>query len=97
MQFSAIIIAALAAVASAGPAFKRQAECPQVNDIPACGYPCIVSAATNIGCATDDYPCMCGRFNDLQNAAAGCAINNCGLSGALQVLAAAQAVCDNCV
>ena len=43
MHFSALVVAALAAVASAGPAMKRQAECPEVGDIPACGVSLFLS------------------------------------------------------
>jgi fructoselysine-6-P-deglycase FrlB-like protein len=37
MQFSTLVIATLAAVASASPAVRRQAECPEVDNIPVCG------------------------------------------------------------
>lgn len=37
MQFSTLIIATLAAVASASPAVKRQADCAEVDQIPECG------------------------------------------------------------
>ena len=43
MHFSALVVAALAAVASAGPAMKRQAECPEVGNIPACGVSLFLS------------------------------------------------------
>jgi hypothetical protein len=120
MQFSTLIVATLAAVASAGPAVKRQADCPEVDAIPFCGvrsltlqaqnlfresdantenqqqYPCILTAATDIGCGPEDYPCMCGKFADLRLAAAGCVLTNCGAAGVADVLAAAEAVCAAC-
>ncbi|KAK3297260.1 uncharacterized protein B0H64DRAFT_391715 [Chaetomium fimeti] len=96
MQFSTLIIATLAAVVSASPAVRRQAECPQVADIPACGAPCILEAAVAVGCADTDYPCMCGKFDELQTSAASCVIDGCGIAGAPAVLTAAQAVCDAC-
>ncbi|KAJ4301964.1 hypothetical protein N0V88_002092 [Collariella sp. IMI 366227] len=97
MQFSTLIIAALAAVASAGPArMSPRVDCPEVDDIPLCGYPCIEAAATAINCATDDYPCMCASFAELRLAAAACVYENCGLDGTPAVLAAAEAVCAAC-
>ncbi|KAG7289271.1 hypothetical protein NEMBOFW57_005636 [Staphylotrichum longicolle] len=100
MQFTTFAVIALAAVASAGPAIKRQTACPEADNIPACGetrqYPCIASAVTELGCAADDYTCMCSKFNDLQLAAAGCVYSNCGLAGVSAVLSAAQAVCAAC-
>ncbi|KAH6850536.1 hypothetical protein B0I37DRAFT_444549 [Chaetomium sp. MPI-CAGE-AT-0009] len=96
MQFSTLVLATLAAVASASPAVRRQADCPEVDNIPVCGYSCILAAVTQIGCGVDDYACMCSKFSDLQLAAAGCVISNCGLAGAPAVLSAAQAVCDAC-
>lgn len=116
MHFTTFIVATLAAVASAGPAMKRQAECPEAANIPACGVssqtpfsgerrnsncktpqaPCILAAATQIGCATNDYPCMCSKFSDLRSAAAVCVYTNCGLDGISAVLTAADAVCAAC-
>jgi hypothetical protein len=37
MHFSTILITALAAAVLAGPTMKRQAACPEVDNIPACG------------------------------------------------------------
>ncbi|KAL2136210.1 hypothetical protein VTI74DRAFT_4840 [Chaetomium olivicolor] len=96
MQFSTLIVAALAAVASAGPAAMKRADCPEVDKIPACGYNCILAAVTDINCAVDDYACMCSKFDQLRLAAAPCVYENCGLDGTPAVLAAAQAVCDAC-
>ncbi|GAB1314651.1 hypothetical protein MFIFM68171_04861 [Madurella fahalii] len=96
MQFSTIFIAALAGLASAGPAVKRQNDCPEVDAIPLCGYPCILAAASSIGCATDDYQCMCGQFAELRLAAASCTYTNCGIEGTQAVLEAAEAVCAAC-
>lgn len=59
-------------------------------------YGCILDAVTAIGCATEDYPCMCSKFADLRLAAASCVYTNCGLAGAGPVLAAAEAVCTAC-
>jgi hypothetical protein len=42
MHFSTLIVAALAAVASASPAIKRQAECPEVDNIPICGVSLLI-------------------------------------------------------
>ncbi|KAK4138407.1 hypothetical protein BT67DRAFT_369360 [Trichocladium antarcticum] len=96
MQFSTLIIAALAAVASASPAMEKRVPCPEIDLIPLCGYGCILDAVTAIGCATEDYPCMCSKFADLRLAAASCVYTNCGLAGAGPVLAAAEAVCTAC-
>ncbi|KAK5657402.1 hypothetical protein OQA88_2972 [Cercophora sp. LCS_1] len=96
MHFPTIIVAALAAVVSAGPVAKRQDACPQVADIPACGVTCIVNAFVQLGCGEEDYVCACSNFDSLRSAAAGCVIGACGLFGAGSVLTAAQAVCDAC-
>ncbi|KXX73377.1 DNA-directed RNA polymerase subunit beta' [Madurella mycetomatis] len=96
MQFSTIFVVAFAGLASAGPALKRQNDCPEVDDIPLCGYPCILAAASDIGCAADDYSCMCGQFDELRLAAASCTIENCGIEGVQAVLDAAEAVCAAC-
>ncbi|KAL2263571.1 hypothetical protein VTK26DRAFT_6219 [Humicola hyalothermophila] len=97
MQLSTLVVAALAALTSAKPAVqKRQAECPEVDNIPICGYNCILSAVVEIGCAVDDYSCMCSNFSQLRLAAAPCVYENCGLDGTPEVLAAAEAVCAAC-
>ncbi|KAL2141210.1 hypothetical protein VTI28DRAFT_2716 [Corynascus sepedonium] len=96
MQFSTLIIATLAAVASASPAVKRQADCAEVDQIPECGYQCIVDAAAGLGCAEADYTCMCGSFDELRNGAAGCVLEKCGLDGAPAVISGAEAVCAAC-
>ncbi|KAK4455303.1 hypothetical protein QBC34DRAFT_432657 [Podospora aff. communis PSN243] len=98
MRFSTIAAAAFAALASASPVAKRQDHptCPQVADIPACGYDCIFNAFTDLGCASDDYACGCSSFSELRSKAAGCVIGACGLTGALGVLSAAEAVCKAC-
>ncbi|KAK4149421.1 hypothetical protein C8A00DRAFT_18887 [Chaetomidium leptoderma] len=97
MQFSTFIVATLAAVASAGPTIKRQADCPEIDKIPICGYPCILTAVTAIGCEADDYACMCGKFDDLRSSAAACVVTNCSFGDSLAVVSAAQAVCAACV
>ncbi|KAL2166755.1 hypothetical protein VTG60DRAFT_2239 [Thermothelomyces hinnuleus] len=96
MQFSTVVVAALAAVASASPVLKRQAACPEVDQIPECGYDCIVNAAAGLGCQADDYKCMCDQFDALRSSAATCVLSNCGLDGALEVISAAEAVCAAC-
>ncbi|KAK4118761.1 hypothetical protein N657DRAFT_694194 [Parathielavia appendiculata] len=97
MRFSTlIIITALGVAASAGPLSKRQTECPEASNIPACGLPCIQSAATAVGCAVDGYACMCSKFDALRLAAAPCAVSNCGMAGVPALLAAAEAVCAAC-
>jgi hypothetical protein len=48
MQFSTLIVATLAAVASAGPAVKRQADCPEVDAIPVCGVRSLALQAQNL-------------------------------------------------
>jgi hypothetical protein len=40
MQFSTILLATLAAVASASPMAKRD-DCPEVDNIPICGVSCL--------------------------------------------------------
>ncbi|KAK3903647.1 hypothetical protein C8A05DRAFT_32587 [Staphylotrichum tortipilum] len=98
MRFTISLITALAALASASPALRRQASaCPEADAIPACGATCIKDAVTQIGCADADYACMCAKFSELQSAAANCVVAGCGLEGALAVLSAAQAVCTACV
>ncbi|KAK3306259.1 uncharacterized protein B0T15DRAFT_223147 [Chaetomium strumarium] len=96
MHFSTILIATLAAAVSAGPTMKRQAACPEVDNIPACGYPCIADAVAAVGCAETDYSCMCGNFDTVQSGATSCVLANCDLTNALAVLSAARAVCDAC-
>ncbi|KAK4194539.1 hypothetical protein QBC40DRAFT_259921 [Triangularia verruculosa] len=99
MQLSTVLVSALAAVASASPALRaRQADCPEVNAVPTCGRPCIYNAAATLGCPDNtDYACMCGQWDALRSAAAGCVITNCGILNALTVLNAVQAVCNACV
>ncbi|KAL2152231.1 hypothetical protein VTH82DRAFT_5415 [Thermothelomyces myriococcoides] len=96
MHFSTIAVAALAAVASASPTIKRQAECPEADQIPECGYDCIVNAAADLGCQAEEYKCMCDQFEALQSAAATCVLTNCGIDEALNVISAAEAVCAAC-
>lgn len=55
MQFSAIFIAALAGLASAGPAVKRQNDCPEVDDIPLCGVS--LEPSRNIDATAPDRTC----------------------------------------
>ncbi|KAK4170659.1 hypothetical protein QBC36DRAFT_296087 [Triangularia setosa] len=98
MQFSTLLVTALAAVATASPALRRrQADCPEVDAIPACGLQCIYTAAEGLGCPDNtDYACMCGQWDALRSNAAGCVISSCGLLNAMTVLNAVQAVCDAC-
>ncbi|KAI5455614.1 hypothetical protein BGZ63DRAFT_343231, partial [Mariannaea sp. PMI_226] len=91
MRFSTTFFAvALVGVTFALP----QAECPETSAIPACGAPCITSAAAAVGCT--DIPCQCTSSNAVQASAINCVISNCGFNGALSVQAAAAAVCTAC-
>lgn len=70
MKYSAVIVAAVAAVASA----------QDISIFPACSLPCIldaISSATN--CQATDYPCVCRNMDALTAAATGCVVDKCGI------------------
>ena len=67
MKYSAVAVAALVAVASA----------QDISTIPSCAMPCIEEAAVAIGCASDDYTCICENKAELVSAATICVVNAC--------------------
>ncbi|OIW29437.1 hypothetical protein CONLIGDRAFT_680286 [Coniochaeta ligniaria NRRL 30616] len=87
MKYSAVIVAALAAVASA----------QDISIFPACSLPCItdaISSATN--CSATDYACVCSNMDALTAAATGCVVDKCGIDVATgQVLPATKQFCAN--
>jgi hypothetical protein len=87
MKYSAVAVAALAALASA----------QDISVFPACSLSCItsaVSSATN--CQPTDYACVCSNIDALTAAATPCVIQACGADVATnQVLPATQQFCAN--
>jgi hypothetical protein len=70
MKYSAVIVAALAAAASA----------QDISIFPSCSLPCImdaISKATN--CQTTDFVCVCKNMDALTSAATGCVVDKCGI------------------
>ncbi|KAH6898156.1 hypothetical protein B0T10DRAFT_543170 [Thelonectria olida] len=65
-----------------------------VDAVPSCAQACISSAAvTSASCSFGDLECQCSSTAVIQNAAQGCVIGGCGLSGAIQVLDAVSNLC----
>lgn len=48
-----------------------------VNSVPPCAVPCVKDAARQIGCAPDDYKCMCKKPEELAGSAAMCVLSEC--------------------
>lgn len=70
MKYSAVIAAAMAAVASA----------QNISIFPACSLPCIESAVTNsTNCQLTDYACICSNMATLTTAATPCVVEKCGV------------------
>ncbi|TPX09338.1 uncharacterized protein E0L32_009382 [Thyridium curvatum] len=87
MKYTAVLLAAAAATASA--------QC--ITDIPSCAQPIIVKAAsTATTCAADDFKCQCTKDNQskITGAATADVIKACGDDVAInKVLPATQAFC----
>jgi cell division septation protein DedD len=67
------------------------------TSLPACGQPCIDEAVpANTDCEVDDLACQCIPANKaaIQTAATSCVVEACG-SQAIEVLQAANAICEN--
>jgi len=85
MKYSAVAVAALVAVASA----------QDISTIPSCAMPCIEEAAVAIGCASDDYTCICENKAELVSAATICVVNACTAPVAIgEVVPATNKFCD---
>ncbi|KAH7233391.1 hypothetical protein BKA59DRAFT_517820 [Fusarium tricinctum] len=94
MQFStSFLVAALFGATFAIPQ-AAPTDCPQTSAIPACGAPCITSAAAAVGCS--DVACQCASSDAVQASALNCVVGNCGIETALKVRDAAAAVCTAC-
>ncbi|ROV87973.1 hypothetical protein VMCG_10676 [Cytospora schulzeri] len=68
-----------------------------ISSIPECAQTCLLSAASSVGCAADDYTCQCSSDNQsgIQEAATSCVSDGCGIDAALQqVLPAAETFCS---
>ncbi|KAF5877728.1 uncharacterized protein Bfra_002097 [Botrytis fragariae] len=94
MKFSyAAIVLGAASVVSAQSAACTAA----VAAVPACGAPCITSAAATY-CTGTDYACECeaATFSKIETDATNCVIAACGATVALEVLSAVNAVCTAC-
>ncbi|KAB5550888.1 hypothetical protein GE09DRAFT_1189930 [Coniochaeta sp. 2T2.1] len=87
MKYSAVIVAALAAVASA----------QDISIFPECSLPCILDAiSTATSCQATDYACVCANMDALTAAATGCVVEKCGFDVATgQVLPATKEFCKN--
>ncbi|KAM5345670.1 hypothetical protein ACJ41O_011531 [Fusarium nematophilum] len=93
MKFSTtFLVAALSSIAFALP--QAGEDCPETSAVPTCGVPCISSAAAAAGCS--NIACQCSSSAVIQASALNCVLGNCGLATALQVQAAAAAVCTAC-
>lgn len=77
MKYSAVIVAALAAVASA----------QDISIFPSCSLPCILNAiSTATNCQATDYPCVCKNMDALTAAATSCVVQACGIDVATGML-----------
>ncbi|KAB5576043.1 hypothetical protein GE09DRAFT_1053496 [Coniochaeta sp. 2T2.1] len=87
MKYSAVIVAALAAVASA----------QDISIFPECSLPCILDAISKAtSCQATDYACVCKNMDALTAAATGCVVEKCGFEVATgQVLPATKEFCAN--
>jgi hypothetical protein len=67
-----------------------------VSAIPPCATNCIVSAGAQYGCSKLDFWCQCepDTYTNIKSAALNCVVGACGVSGAVDVLNAANAVCS---
>ena len=76
MKYSAVIVAALAAVASA----------QDISIFPECSLPCILDAVSSATtCTATDYACICKNMDALTAAATGCVVDKCGADVALSM------------
>ena len=76
MKYSAVIVAALAAVASA----------QDISIFPECSLPCILDAVSSATtCQATDYACICKNMDALTAAATGCVVDKCGADVALSM------------
>ncbi|KAK4138501.1 hypothetical protein BT67DRAFT_11580 [Trichocladium antarcticum] len=86
MKFSAAILPALVAVASA----------QSLDMLPKCSVPCIQKAvADTTKCEATDFACVCENMAALTGAATGCVIENCGIDVAInEVVPGTKTFCE---
>lgn len=58
--------------------------------------PCIISAASEVGCDATDFVCQCENSEEMFPSAEDCVISACGSETASELIAAASGVCDAC-
>ncbi|KAK4454874.1 hypothetical protein QBC34DRAFT_420555 [Podospora aff. communis PSN243] len=82
---------------SGGPPTATGPPCAATSLMPACGIPCIIEAANEVGCTVPmDFACHCSHGPAMQAAAMPCVSSACGPDGA-KVGAAMGAICSECV
>ncbi|KAK4152190.1 hypothetical protein C8A00DRAFT_44734 [Chaetomidium leptoderma] len=64
-----------------------------VSAVPACATGCIESAASQVGCAHDDYSCQCVSSGAIQATAINCVLGGCG-ADAFGVIGAVGSMCS---
>ncbi|KAJ4302051.1 hypothetical protein N0V88_002187 [Collariella sp. IMI 366227] len=85
MKYSAALVAALAAFATAA----------DLSIFPECSRQCITDAAAKATTCGTDYACVCEKMNAVKEAAVPCVLEKCGADvGIGQVLPAADKFCD---
>ncbi|KOS18133.1 Receptor-transporting protein 3 [Escovopsis weberi] len=84
MKYSAAILALVAA-----------ASAQSLSDLPSCAKKCLDDSIAKVTkCTTDDLPCVCKNFDDIEGDALSCVVEACGAAVALsEVQPAAQKLC----
>ncbi|KAL2117990.1 hypothetical protein VTJ04DRAFT_7650 [Mycothermus thermophilus] len=96
MQFTKVILAALATVASANVINARQGGCG-IGTLPQCARTCMNEVAPQMGCGNNDPKCLCKDLNKLKVVGRDCAIRECGGSApALDMFEKVKGVCARC-
>lgn len=58
--------------------------------------PCIISAASEVGCDATDFVCQCENSEEMFPSAEDCVISACGSETASELISAASGVCEAC-
>lgn len=58
--------------------------------------PCVISAASEVGCDATDFVCQCENSEEMFPSAEDCVVSACGSETASELLSAASGVCAAC-
>ncbi|KAK3311903.1 hypothetical protein B0H66DRAFT_608983 [Apodospora peruviana] len=99
--FTSVVSAKALPVTEAPPSQITAAPAPActlTELMPACGIPCVSSAAIGAGCTSPmDFACQCSHAAQMQAAVMPCVMSACGMATAPIVGSVANAICTECV